>query len=760
MILPTQWCESRQITSINARYYVAQMVWYLFAVSALTTALAAKPFSIVTVGPKNVYTGSTARFSLRPVYPADNTSKGHLYINSVTLPAGWSWSVSCRYVPCKNNNSGGRWYLWEGSSTVFFALDIVVNAPPQTSHVVTVELERDRVKETVTLPINVMAIEDVKSAWTMPPVLDHSQYDQTMLKLAAQYCELTKTYNFGYEGDAWYYDGGWVYEQIAAYTGDPYWKNCGYHILNQYRDHVIERNGQVQGWRLFPHGLKLAYDHTNDERYKNAVVLMARNSPFALQAGGVSDQLIRETAYVLNVYVAAEQMGEPRHSEMARAVDHLLGHFDILFRQENFSIHQVFFDGLALEALIRYYEHTKDPRIPSAVKLALDYLWQKGWDQKAKKLVYSWQPVTLSPVDQSTNMINLVVPAFGWLYHHSGDPLYAMYGDELFRHSLDTDISYSGKIFAQNYRWSMEYLRWRKAQPRSYSPAPLSNDATVTLNSNNAAGVATVTATVALKSLAPARGEFLAISATPSGAVNAPTSITIPAGSSTASFTFQTKAVSAPTAVTIVIASVYSRSSVVLQVNPPTIAPSLPQLLGVYAPATQFGGAGAQVTVVLSGPAPAAGALIQVEVPYPQFISAPTAVTVPAGSSRTTFNVVSQPVTENLPSTITTKYNGTTKTAAITFTPPVVRNIYPVIKSGAKTTNNVMILSVAAAPDTEILLQSSSPVLQVPASITATAGSDRVLFSLTAAPVTSAVTAVLSATCGGVTKTVSVTINP
>jgi hypothetical protein len=58
-------------------------------------------------------------------------------------------------------------------------------------------------------------------------------------------------------------------------------------------------------------------------------------------------------------------------------------------------------------------------------------------------------------------MTALVVPAFAWYWRQSGDSVYQQRGDELFAHALDADISYSGKIFAQNYRWTFDYVRWR-----------------------------------------------------------------------------------------------------------------------------------------------------------------------------------------------------------------------------------------------------------------------------------------------------------
>ena len=42
---------------------------------------------------------------------------------------------------------------------------------------------------------------------------------------------------------------------------------------------------------------------------------------------------------------------------------------------------QTAYDAVAVEALIYYYELTKDPRIPPAIKSMLDWTWDYGWNK-------------------------------------------------------------------------------------------------------------------------------------------------------------------------------------------------------------------------------------------------------------------------------------------------------------------------------------------------------------------------------------------
>jgi hypothetical protein len=286
-----------------------------------------------------------------------------------------------------------------------------------------------------------------------------------MTELGEKWCNVSETMAFGYEGQVWYYDGARVYFQIADYTGDPKWEKCAWNIARQSRDFVTQAGGHIQGWRVFPHGLRMAYERSKDESYRKALLLLAKNSAFASQGGGVSDELIRETAYVVEAYVNAEKAGAPRDPLMAQAVDYLLGHFDSLFVSNTYQIHQTFYDGLGAEALIEYYELTGDPRIPPAIKAMCDWIYEKGWDRRRKELLYNPDPkgprCASGCQEYGTDLINLVVPAFGWLYRYTGDPVYQRRGDELFDHALDQDPNYSGKIFSQNYRWSIQYVIWR-----------------------------------------------------------------------------------------------------------------------------------------------------------------------------------------------------------------------------------------------------------------------------------------------------------
>jgi hypothetical protein len=305
-----------------------------------------------------------------------------------------------------------------------------------------------------------------------------------MKTLGAKWCPAsTTTYAFGTESQVWYYDGARVYFQIADYTRDRAWETCALRIAQQYRDFVIANNGRLPAWRVFTTGLRMAWERTSDDRYRQAVVLLSKNSAAANYAVAVNSNSIRETAYIVDAYIDAELVGEPRNPRLTRHVDYLIGHYDQIFVSRTYELHQVFFDGTAAEALIRYYDLTRDSRVPPTVKLLLDWVWDYGWHKSRRKLVINPEPLgpkcTWGCQEYTTDLISFVSPAFAWYWSVTGNPVYQQRGDELFSHSLDEDISYSGKSFSHNFRWSFSGVAWRQSEKMgdgcTYSVSPQSS---------------------------------------------------------------------------------------------------------------------------------------------------------------------------------------------------------------------------------------------------------------------------------------------
>jgi hypothetical protein len=438
----------------------------LLVACGLSSSAASYSFNVVA--PSSVYAGDTLYIQLLPVLPSSVTSL-RIYYRTVTIAgAPAPYALSCRAFDCPKD-SLGRYY---DTATIPAWVVLRVNVPQTPgTYSVAFATEAGGTANTTNVPLIVKPKPQpmVASAYlSSTPIPNLAKWETTMTQLGAKWCQPTELMAFGTESQVWFYDGARVFYQIADYTGDRSWERCALNIAQQYRDYVIGANGAVPGWRVFTKGLLMAYQRTGDASYRKAIALIAKNAVAINWSTQVSDIRIREVSYVVNAMVDAERAGEPRSPHLARLVDYLLGHFDRLFVSHNYAINQLFFDGLGSEALINYYELTKDPRIPPTVKIMLDWVWDVAWNKSTYKLVINPDP--LSPKcdwgcqKYNTELIALTVPGFGWYWRLSGDPVYQQRGDEMFSHALDTPIAYSGKVFSQNYHWSPDYVTWRTVQ--------------------------------------------------------------------------------------------------------------------------------------------------------------------------------------------------------------------------------------------------------------------------------------------------------
>ena len=153
-----------------------------------------------------------------------------------------------------------------------------------------------------------------------------------------------------------------------------------------------------------------------------------------------------------------------------------------------------------MEALIYYYNVTKDPMVPYTIHRTLDWLWQNYDPVKYHAFAYNTAPPgpgcscpnytcpanvswfvsdpthvcnTSSDPAQfggGQGQANLIDPGFAWYWSLSGDNKYLAEGDDAFQHALDDGL-YDGKVFSQEYRWSFDYVKYRSGQS-TLPPAP------------------------------------------------------------------------------------------------------------------------------------------------------------------------------------------------------------------------------------------------------------------------------------------------
>jgi len=295
-----------------------------------------------------------------------------------------------------------------------------------------------------------------RAGGAMLPLPEFKRWEGNMVKYGQKHFD-ERSGGFN-ERFVWYYDGQRVFYQIADYTKDKKWIEAAHNSREVYRKYVFNTNGRCDGWRIFPHGLAMDWRRNKNEKSKQAAIMLATKSVFAPIAGGKGEGLSRETAYIMNSYIAAKQLGEPLNPKVKQSITWALGHIDQWFIQSASDNWAPFMFGLNCEALINYYNNVEpDPRILPKIKMGLDECWKRAWVEKDQAFWYRARNKSKGAADLSL----LVAPAYAWVYLKTGETKYRDMGDKLFAGGVRGAWLDGGKCFSQNYRWSFDYVKYR-----------------------------------------------------------------------------------------------------------------------------------------------------------------------------------------------------------------------------------------------------------------------------------------------------------
>jgi hypothetical protein len=282
-----------------------------------------------------------------------------------------------------------------------------------------------------------------------------------------------------------YYDAARVYYQIADYTDDRSWLSCEAAAEGAYKDYVMKATGRVPGYWNFTTGLRMDLQNSSDSTSKQAVALLATRGAFCTDSTPLESTrdvaVSREVAYCLMAYLNAEAVGEPRRARMWQLADQALAHLDTWFVSKTSRAPRNGFDGpadaagkyylqpfmvgLTAQALIQYWDATKDPRVQPTIRRALDAIWDRAWVASDQSFWYeNWvadpsKPFPPKPGAPDLNL--LIAPAYAWMYYQSGDTRYRDRGDQAFAGGVKGAWLNGSKQFNQNYMWSFDYVRWR-----------------------------------------------------------------------------------------------------------------------------------------------------------------------------------------------------------------------------------------------------------------------------------------------------------
>jgi hypothetical protein len=303
----------------------------------------------------------------------------------------------------------------------------------------------------------------------------------------------------------------------------------------------------------------------------------------------------------------------------------------------------------------------------------------------------------------------------------------------------------------------------------SSAPAPVALTS-LSVNPTSIPGGNSSTGTVTLSGAAPSGGAIVTLSSSNTTAARVPSSVTVAAGATSATFTVSTSAVAVSTTVTISAdysGATRSASLTVTPSSPP--APTLSSL--ALNPTSVVGGVQSSTgTVTLSGPAPAGGAVVTLSSSNTAAARAPSSVIVAAGATSASFTVSTSAVAASTSVTISAAYGGATRSASLTVTPaappaPILSSLTlnpTSVVGGVQSSTGTVTLSRPAPAGGAVLTLSSSntAAARVPSSVTVAAGAASASFTISTSAVLTSTTVSISGTYSGVTRSASLTVTP
>jgi hypothetical protein len=248
-----------------------------------------------------------------------------------------------------------------------------------------------------------------------------------------------------------------------------------------------------------------------------------------------------------------------------------------------------------------------------------------------------------------------------------------------------------------------------------------------------------------------------------------PSSVTIPAGQSTAGFMVQTWTTGTTTPVNFTASHGGVTKSAVMNVHAPT--QPVPISSVTLTPNTIVGGSNqaVQAVIKLAANAPTEGATIMLTSSRPDIVSLPRSTRIFFSTQNTAYvNFVANPVSVPTEVTISAYFGDSVQGAIVTVTPPSQNT--PVLSSlilnptsvagGSSSQGTVTISAAASSPTTVSLTSSSSPIVTVPSSVTIPAGATSANFTVNTTSVSSSFTATIGASLNGLSRSATLTVTP
>src|SRR6266446_6266139 len=283
----------------------------------------------------------------------------------------------------------------------------------------------------------------------------------------------------------------------------------------------------------------------------------------------------------------------------------------------------------------------------------------------------------------------------------------------------------------------------------------------VSVNPTSVTGGNSSTGTVTLSGAAPSGGAVVTLSSSNTTVASVPSSVTVAAGATSATFTVSTSAVAVSTTVSISATFSGASRSASLTVTPaPPPAPTLSSLS--VNPTSVVGGVQSSTgTVTLSGAAPSGGAVVALSSSNTAAARVPSSVTVAAGATSATFTVSTSAVAASTTVSISGTYGGVSRSAPLTVTPvpippptlsSLTLNPSSVVGGLESSRGTVTLTRAALAGGATIALSSSNGAARVPSSVFIPAGATSASFTVNTSIVLISTSATISASYNGTSR--------
>jgi hypothetical protein len=278
----------------------------------------------------------------------------------------------------------------------------------------------------------------------------------------------------------------------------------------------------------------------------------------------------------------------------------------------------------------------------------------------------------------------------------------------------------------------------------------------LTLNPTSISAGTSSTATVTLSSAAPAGGWTVNVRAGAPSQVTVPSTVTVPEGAVSASFTISTSVSSSSINCGIYVSDASSSASSTLNVVGDSItAISLsPTVIG--------GNSSTTATVTLSGPASNGGWTVNLSAGVPSAVSMPSSVVVPAGATSTTFTINGRQLASTYTLGMYASDRNSSKSTSLTVTGDQLTSLTVnpgSVTAGKSTTGTVTVSSPAPVGGWLVQLTAAVPSeVTVPSSVLIPAGSTSANFTISTKVMSGNLTSGIYATDGTTRKSTTFTI--